>query len=95
MKNTGFLQTATEKVQAIKIVEPVLLEVEPGDNLEILFGERIAKLGHIDGGSESEKSSFVVRKKDESKNNEKISVGFISLLSTYVVILIILTLKVV
>jgi hypothetical protein len=67
VKNTGFLQTATEKAQALKIVKPVLLKVEPNDNLELLFGERIVELGHIDGGSESRKTSFLVRKKDDSR----------------------------
>lgn len=66
VENTGFLPTALEQAQALDVIEPVLLEVEGDANLEILFGEEKAEIGHIDGQSESETISFVVRKRDGS-----------------------------
>ena len=64
VKNTGFLPTATEQARALKIDEPVLLEVIPDDNLEIIFGERKAKLGQIEGYSESSEVTYILRVKD-------------------------------
>jgi predicted transcriptional regulator len=49
------------------MVEPVLLEVEPNENVEILLGEKKVKLGQIDGHSESEKTTYIVRVKDPSQ----------------------------
>ncbi|MFQ6070248.1 MAG: M14 family metallopeptidase [Candidatus Aminicenantales bacterium] len=67
VENTGLLPTATELAQNLKVVKPVILEVEPDDNLEILSGERKVKLGHIKGNSESRKTTYIVRVKDDSK----------------------------
>jgi hypothetical protein len=67
VENTGFLPTATEQAQALEIIKPVLLEVEPDDNLEILLGEKREKLGQIKGNSESKKNTFILRVKDSSK----------------------------
>jgi murein tripeptide amidase MpaA len=64
VENTGFLSTALEQAQALEVVEEIVLEVGADANLEILFGEEKAKIGHIDGNSESETISFVVRKRD-------------------------------
>ena len=44
----------------------LVLDVEPDDNLEILFGEGKLALDHIDGNSESEALTYIVRKKDPS-----------------------------
>jgi len=67
VENTGFLPTATQQAQSLNIDEPVLLEVEPDDNLEILFGEEKVKFGQIKGNSEGEKISYVLRVKDNSR----------------------------
>lgn len=66
VENTGFLHTALEQARALGVVDPVLLEVEGDGNLEILFGEEKAEIGHINGQSESETISFVVRKRNAS-----------------------------
>jgi hypothetical protein len=66
VKNNGFLPTALQHAQSLGVVDPVILEVEPDANLEILFGEKKVRLGHIDGHSESEKTSYVLRKKNAS-----------------------------
>jgi murein tripeptide amidase MpaA len=66
VKNTGFLPTATQQAVELNVVEPVLLEVAPNENVEILLGEEKVKLGQIDGYSESEKTTYVVRVKDSS-----------------------------
>jgi len=67
VENIGFLPTATEQAQTLKILEPVLLEVEPDDNVEILFGEKKVKLGQIKGNSESKKTTYLLRVKDNSR----------------------------
>jgi hypothetical protein len=51
----------------VNMAEPVLLEVEPNENVEILLGEKKVKLGQIRGYSESEKITYVVRVKDGSQ----------------------------
>jgi len=66
VENTGFLHTALQQAQALRVVEEVLLEVEGDGNLEILFGEEKARIGHINGNSESDTISFVVRKRNVS-----------------------------
>jgi hypothetical protein len=65
--NTGFLPTATEQARALRIDEPVLLEVLPDDNLEIIYGETKTKLGQIEGYSESPKTTFILRVKDPAQ----------------------------
>jgi len=67
IENKGFLPTAMEQAQKLNIVEPVLLEVEPNDNVEILLGEKKVKLGHIKGNSESKKTTYILRVKDSSQ----------------------------
>lgn len=67
VKNTGFLPTATEQAQELKVAVPVILEVEPDENVEILFGETRVKIGQILGYAESEKASFILRVKDVDK----------------------------
>jgi murein tripeptide amidase MpaA len=67
IKNTGFLPTATEQAQALRIDDPVLLEVLPDDNLEIIYGETKTKLGQIEGYSESPKTTYILRAKDLEK----------------------------
>ena len=67
VENSGFLPTATELAQALKIAEPVLLEVVKDDNVEILFGETKTRLRQIKGNSEGEKVTFILRVKDTSK----------------------------
>ena len=64
VKNTGFLPTATEQAQALKIDESVLMEVLPDENLEIIYGEEKMKLGQIKGDSESSKTTYILRVKD-------------------------------
>lgn len=67
VKNTGFLPTASQQAVELKAVEPVLLEVIPNENIEILLGEKKVKLGQIDGYAESEKTTYIVRVKDPSQ----------------------------
>lgn len=67
VKNNGFLPTATEQARALKIDEPVLLEVLPDENLEIIYGEEKVKLGQIEGYSESSKTTYILRVKDPAK----------------------------
>ena len=67
VENSGFLPTATEQAQELEIAKPVLLEITPDENLEILFGEKTEKLGQIKGNSESKKIAYIVRLKDSSK----------------------------
>jgi hypothetical protein len=66
VENKGFLPTATQQAVELNAVDPVLLTVEPNDNVEILLGEEKVKLGQIDGYSESEKATYLVRVKDSS-----------------------------
>jgi hypothetical protein len=67
LENKGFLPTATQQAVDINMVKPVLLKVEPNENVEILLGENKVKLGQIAGHSESEKTTYVVRVKDPSQ----------------------------
>jgi cyclophilin family peptidyl-prolyl cis-trans isomerase len=67
VENQGLIPTATQQAEALGLAEPIVLEVSPGDNLEILFGERRAKLPRILGHSESGKVSYLVRVKGASK----------------------------
>jgi hypothetical protein len=67
VENKGFLPTATQQAVELNMVEPVLLKVEPNENVEILLGEKKVKLGQIDGHSESEKTTYIVRVKDLSQ----------------------------
>jgi len=67
VKNTGFLPTATQQAVALDVVDPVLLEVEPDENVEILLGEEKVKLGQINGHSESEETIYIVRVKDPAQ----------------------------
>jgi len=69
VKNNGFLPTATEQARALKIDEPVLLEVLPDENLEIIYGEDKTKLGQIEGNSESAKTTYILRVKDPAKKS--------------------------
>jgi hypothetical protein len=64
VKNLGALRTATEQGEWLGVVEPVRLEVSPSDNVEILSGETKVDLGQIDGTSESEKTTYVLRVTD-------------------------------
>jgi hypothetical protein len=67
VENRGFLPTASQQAVEVNMAEPVLLEVEPNENVEILLGEKKVKLGQIRGYSESEKITYVVRVKDGSQ----------------------------
>jgi hypothetical protein len=67
VENKGFLPTATQQAVELRIVEPVLLEIEPNENIEILLGEKKVKLGQIDGFSESDKTTYIIRVKDPSQ----------------------------
>jgi hypothetical protein len=67
VENQGLIPTATQQAEALGLGEPLLLEVSPDDNLEILFGETRAKLPRIRGHSESDKISYLVRVKSASK----------------------------
>jgi hypothetical protein len=64
VENTGFLSTALEQAQALRVIEEVVLEVSADDNLEILFGDEKAEIGHISGNGESETIPIMVRKID-------------------------------
>jgi hypothetical protein len=67
VKNTGFLPTATEQAQALRIDKPVLLEVLTDENLEIIYGEKKIKLGQIKGYSESPKTTYILRVKNPAQ----------------------------
>jgi murein tripeptide amidase MpaA len=67
VKNTGFLPTATQQAIELNAVDPVLLIIEPNANIEILLGEKKVKLGQINGYSENEKTTYIVRIKDPSQ----------------------------
>jgi len=66
VENTGYLHTALQQARVLDVVDEVLLEVAVDENLELLFGEEKARIGHINGNSESETISFVLRRKDPS-----------------------------
>jgi murein tripeptide amidase MpaA len=67
VKNTGFLPTATQQAVTLNMVDPVLLEVEPNENVEILLGEKKVRLGQINGHSESDNTVYIVRVKDPAQ----------------------------
>jgi hypothetical protein len=67
VKNTGFLPTGTQQAVELNMVNPVLLEVRPEENIEILMGEEKVKLGQIDGHAESEETTYIVRVKDPAQ----------------------------
>ena len=46
------------------MIDEIILEVAAGQNLEILFGEEKTRIGHINGNSESQSVSYMVRKRD-------------------------------
>ena len=64
VENTGYLPTALQQARALEVVDEVILEVGADANLEILFGEEKARVGHINGNSESDTISYILRKKD-------------------------------
>jgi len=66
VQNKGFLPTATEQAQSLGLDDSAFLEVEPNDNLEIIYGEKIKKVGHIEGFSKSPETTLVLRVKDSS-----------------------------
>lgn len=68
VENTGFLPTALQQAQVVGISPKLalVLDVEPDDNLEILFGEEKVALPHLGGNSESDELTYIVRKKDPS-----------------------------
>ena len=68
VENAGFLPTALQQAQSVGISPKLalVLDVEPDDNLEILFGEEKLALAHIDGNSESAELTYIVRKKNPS-----------------------------
>ncbi|MFC1492794.1 M14 family metallopeptidase, partial [candidate division KSB1 bacterium] len=68
VKNEGFLPTETEQAFKLKVIEPTLLKVEPGDDVEIIYGEEKVKLGKIDGFSESDKLTYILRVKRGAGN---------------------------
>jgi murein tripeptide amidase MpaA len=70
VKNSGFLPTVTEQAQALKIAEPVILQVSLDDNVEIIYGEKKKKIGQIDGHSKSPKNTYILRVKDPSLKAE-------------------------
>jgi hypothetical protein len=65
VENKGFLPTASEQAQSLGS-DPVLLCVEPGENVEILYGEEKTKIGHIAGYSKSDKTTYILRVKDDA-----------------------------
>jgi murein tripeptide amidase MpaA len=67
VKNTGFLPTGLQQAVELNMVDPVLLEIRPNQNVEVLLGEEKVKLGQIDGYAESEKTTYIVRVKDPSQ----------------------------
>jgi hypothetical protein len=67
VENQGLIPTATQQAEALGLAEPLVLEVSPNDNMEILFGETRAKLPRVLGHSESGKVSYLVRVRSASK----------------------------
>ena len=61
VKNLGVLRTATEQAEWLGVVRPVRLDVRPSDNVEILSGETETDLGQINGTSESDKTTYLLR----------------------------------
>jgi hypothetical protein len=69
VENGGFLPTALQQAQTVGLSPKLalVLDVVPDDNLEILFGDEKMALPHIDGNSESEELTYIVRKKHPSE----------------------------
>jgi hypothetical protein len=67
VENLGALRTATEQAEWLKVVKPVVLDVQPDANLEVLSGDVRAELGQVRGNAESRKITYVLRVKDPSK----------------------------
>ena len=67
VENQGLIPTATQQAETLGLAEPLVLEATPDDNLEILFGEKRAKLPRVLGHSESAKVTYLVRVKGASK----------------------------
>jgi hypothetical protein len=65
--NEGLIPTATQQAEALRLAEPVMIEIVPNENVEILFGDLKANLPQIKGRSEAKKTPLVVRVKDASK----------------------------
>ncbi len=64
VNNLGALRTATEQGEWLRVVKPVRLEVAPGAGVEILTGETEVDLGQINGMSESDETTYLVRLAD-------------------------------
>jgi hypothetical protein len=66
VENKGFLPTALQQAQGVGITPKLalVLQVEPDDNLEVLFGDEKVALAHLEGNSESEDLTYIVRKRD-------------------------------
>lgn len=67
VKNTGFLPTATEQAQSLKIAEPVILELTFDDNCEMIYGEPKTKIAQIPGHTKSPKITYILRVIDPSR----------------------------
>ena len=67
VENSGFLPTATQQAVEMNMVEPVIMEIVPNDNVEILLGENKVELGQIAGHSESDVTTYILRVKDASQ----------------------------
>jgi len=70
LRNMGFLPTAMEQGRKMEIDKPVFLTLEPGSNVEILFGEEKTEIGQINGFSESDKLTYIVRVNNPSEKAE-------------------------
>ncbi len=68
VRNNGFLPTLTEQAYKIDVLKPTLLEIEPGNGVEIIYGEEKVKLGNIEGFSESDKLTYIIRVKNGTRN---------------------------
>jgi len=61
VKNTGALRTATEQAEWLRVVRPVRMDISASDGVEVLSGEEQVDLGQINGMSESEKYTYLMR----------------------------------
>ncbi|MCP4727546.1 MAG: hypothetical protein GY863_21080, partial [bacterium] len=68
VRNNGFLPTLTEQAYKIDVLKPTLLEIEPGNGVEIIYGKEKVKLGNIEGFSESDKLTYIIRVKNGTRN---------------------------